>query len=214
MTHLPEAISKLISALGRLPGVGPKTATRLAFYLLNVPEEFNQELAGAVSNLKRNIRTCRVCYGVSETDECFVCADSRRNRKVICVVERVVDMLALENVGGYTGVYHVLGGVINPLDHIGPEDLKIAELIERIKVFAPPSGAADDLEIILATNPTMEGEATALYIKNLIQRMIGQWPKISDLRITRIGSGLPMGGDLEYADMATLAHAMAGRQVF
>jgi len=207
--QLPRAIDNLIKALGRLPGIGPKTASRLAFYLLNVPEAVAGELALAIGNVKKNTKVCRICFGVSETEVCGVCGDSRRNQRIICVVERMVDVLALENVGGYVGVYHVLGGVINPLEHVGPEDLKIGELILRITKITNSNNQLENdqnIEIILATNPTMEGEATALYIKKQVE-------SLPNIKVTRIGSGLPMGGDLEYADLATLAHAMAGRQV-
>lgn len=200
--RLPKAIEDVINYFERLPGVGPKSAGRLAFYLLNVPDYFNQEFGEAVINLKKKIKICQNCCSVSESDLCEVCSDVSRNKLQICVVEKALDIVAFEAIGGYRGVYHVLGGVINPLDHIGPEELKIDELIERVKKMD------DKVEIIMATNLTMEGEATALYIKNKIEEA-----NIKNITMmTRIGSGLPMGADLGYADQATLSRAMDGRR--
>lgn len=198
MTSLPRPITNLVNALGQLPGIGPKSATRLAFYLLTTPTSFVTNLAGAMISAKEKVKSCRQCFSVTEDELCQVCMDETRNKKIICVVERVVDMLAIESVGGYRGVYHVLGGVINPLEHIGPEDLKISELLGRL-------GEVE--ELVLAMNPTLEGEATALYIKRRLENL-----KLENLKITRIGSGLPMGADLEYADQATIARAMEGRR--
>lgn len=200
MASLPKPISNLIAAFERLPGIGPKSATRLVFYLLNAPQAYMTDFAKLLMELKNNIKICKVCFSVAEGDICLICADKTRNQRIICVVERAIDVMALENVGGYKGVYHVLGGVVNPLEHVGPEDLKISELIERID--------SEVGEIILATNPTMEGEATALYIKNKIENL-----KFKNLKITRIGSGLPMGSDMEFADPGTLSRAMEGRRV-
>lgn len=202
MTQLPKALRDLITAFERLPGIGPKSASRLGFYLLNTPERFNQELAGAVVNLKERIKICKQCFGVGEEELCAICSDRNRDEGLICVVERSIDVIAIEAVGGFKGVYHVLGGVVNPLERVGPEDLKINELILRINNLIKNK---DQIEIILATNPTMEGEATALYIKNKLQGF-------ESLKITRIGSGLPMGADMEYADQATLSRAMEGRK--
>jgi recombination protein RecR len=196
MAKLPRAVTELVNNLERLPGIGPKSATRLAFYLLTTPETYVNGLSETITKIKTDVKICQKCFSVSENDVCEICNDLGRNQKLICVVERVIDMVALENVGGYNGVYHVLGGSINPLEHVGPDDLKINELVSRVET----DGAE---EIILATNSTMEGEATALYIKK----------KIGDgVKITRIGSGLPIGADLEYADQATLARAMEGRR--
>ena len=197
MAQLPKAITNLVSVFERLPGIGPKSATRLAFYLLNTPLSFVEELSNDLIKLKKDIKICSVCYGVSESEVCDICSNERRNSKQICVVERAIDVMALENVGGFNGVYHVLGGVLNPLNHVGPEDLKISQLIDRID--------DSDLEIILATNPTMEGEATALYVRKKIREIN------EGIKITRIGSGLPMGADMEFADQATLSRAMEGR---
>lgn len=205
MASLPKAISNLVGVFERLPGIGPKSATRLAFYLLNAPESFVIEISKTLVKLKQEIKTCRVCFGVCEGEVCEICTDSQRNEKLICVVERAIDVIAIENVGGFKGVYHVLGGVINPLEHVGPEDIKINELLNRVRDWPRSGGASDNLEIILATNPTMEGEATALYIRKKLREISDQ------IRISRIGSGLPMGADLEFADQATLSRAMDGR---
>lgn len=196
MSILPKAITDLTNSFERLPGIGPKSANRLAFYLMNAPRSFGEDMAKNLLRVKDEVKVCRQCFGVSENDLCEICSDERRNKNMICVVERAIDVVALEKVGGYKGVYHVLGGVINPLDHVGPEDLKIEELLDRVQ-----SGNVE--EIILAMNPTMEGEATALYIKK----------KVGDhIKITRIGSGLPIGADLEFADQITLSRAMDGRR--
>ncbi|MDD4937758.1 MAG: recombination mediator RecR [Candidatus Shapirobacteria bacterium] len=205
MAEFPKGIKNLIAAFERLPGIGPKGATRLVFYLLNTPKTYVKELSDCLIKMKEEIKICQTCFSVSEQDICSICDDSRRNRGQICVVERAIDVMAIENMGGFKGVYHVLGGVINPLEHVGPEDLKIDELVERIKNFLSHSGGtADDLEVILATNPTMEGEVTALHIKKRLEGL--------KIKLSRIGSGLPMGADLEYADQATLSRAMDGRR--
>lgn len=200
MASLPRAISDLVGVFERLPGIGPKSATRLAFYLLNTPTSFVEEIATDLSRLKKEIKICDNCFGVSDSDTCGICSDDKRKTNLICVVERAIDVIALENVGNYGGVYHVLNGVINPLNHVGPEDLKIAELISRLSKIEGP------VEVILATNLTMEGEATALYLRKKIEGL-GK----SELKISRIGSGLPIGSDMEYVDMATLSRAMEGR---
>jgi len=203
---LPRAISDLINAFERLPGIGPKSASRLAFYLLNTPETYLSDFAGKLVGLKKGTKICRECFSVSENEVCQICADQKRDKGLICVVERAIDVVAIEKVGGYRGVYHVLGGVINPLEHVGPEDLKINELLERIK-------EAGETEIILAMNPTMEGEATALYLKKQIESKSQITNHKLQIKVTRIGSGLPMGADLEFADQATLARAMEGRRM-
>jgi recombination protein RecR len=201
MADFPKAIKDVITSFERLPGIGPKGAARLAFYLMNTPKTYVKELADCLIKMKDEIKICRTCFSVSEKDVCSICNDEKRNHLLICVVERAIDVMAIENMGGFKGTYHVLGGVINPLDHVGPDDLKINELVERVKNFDK------EMEIILATNPTMEGEATALYIKKKLEDL-----KIKNLKITRIGSGLPMGADLEYADQATLSRALDGRR--
>lgn len=197
VAQLPKAITNLVNIFERLPGIGPKSATRLAFYLLNTPLSFVEEMSTDLIKLKKEIKICRNCFSVSEDDICEICSDKTRNQDQICVVERAIDVMAIENLGGYKGVYHVLGGVINPLNHVGPDDLKIGELVDKIA-----NGKIS--EVILATNPTMEGEATALYIRKKID---------GKAKVTRIGSGLPMGADLEFADQATLSRAMDGRIV-
>jgi recombination protein RecR len=206
MATLPRAITDLVSIFERLPGIGPKSATRLAFYLLNTPISFVEEMSTDLIRLKKEIKICHQCFGVSEDELCSICRDTKRKTNIICVVEKAIDVIALENVGNYQGVYHVLNGVINPLNHIGPEDLKIDELLERITNYELriTNKSEQLLEIILATNLTMEGEATALYIKKKIESKF-------QIKISRIGSGLPIGSDMEYVDMATLSRAMEGR---
>jgi recombination protein RecR len=208
MAEFPKVIKDLINGFERLPGIGPKGASRLVFYLLNTPEAYVNDLAADLLKIKKDVKICKKCFSVSEKETCSICEDSSRNHHQICVVEKAIDVMAIENMGGFKGVYHVLGGVINPLEHVGSDDLKIDELIERIKsLLSRSSGTADDLEIILATNPTMEGEATALHIKKRLENF-----KVENLKVTRIGSGLPIGADLEYADQATLCRALDGRR--
>jgi len=199
MKKIPRALSEVIENFERLPSIGPKSAARLGFYLLAVPDGFADKLADSISNLKKRIKICRTCFGVGESDECEICKDVTRNRKIICVVERADEVLAVEAVGGFNGLYHVLGGVINPLEHVGPDDLKISELLERV--------VKNEIEeIILATNPTIEGEGTALYLKKKLEEnnFLG--------KISRIGSGLPMGAELGFADSVTLSRAFEGRR--
>lgn len=198
MAELPKSIKNLIGVFERLPGIGPKSASRLAFYLLNVPESYVAEMARSLMAIKKEVKICKNCYSVTENEVCEICSDEKRDKKIICVVERAIDVMAIESIGGFNGVYHVLGGVVNPLEHVSPDDLKIDELISRV---------TDGMEIILATNPTMEGEATALYIKKKLEDLSGK-----NIKISRIGSGLPMGADLEYADQATLSRALEGRR--
>lgn len=192
-------MSEVIENFERLPGIGPKSAARLGFYLLSVPDNFNEKLSGSIADLKKKIKICKTCFGVGEEDECEICQDESRNKKLICVVERADEVLAVEAVGGFNGVYHVLGGVINPLDHVGPDDLKINELLNRVE-----SNGIE--EIILATNPTIEGEGTALYIKKKLEGIAYAG------KLTRIGSGLPMGAELGFADSVTLSRAFEGRR--
>jgi len=203
LASLPKVITDLVGVFERLPGIGPKSATRLVFYLVNAPESFVNNFSQRLLDLKSKIKICEKCYGVSETDICSICADKSRDNHVIWVVERAIEVVALENVGGVKGVYHVLGGLVNPLDHVGPEDIRINELIERLKEFRDDD---KEIEVVLAVSPTMEGEATSMYIKK----------KIDDLgknvKITRIGSGLPIGADLEFADQATLSRSMENRR--
>ncbi len=197
---IPKAIQSVIESFERLPGVGPKTAQRLTFYLLHVPQGELDRFANSVANLKANTVMCSTCYSVDETDPCSICSDLQRDHSVVCVVEQPLDVLALEKSGKYHGIYHVLHGKIDPLNNIGPDEIYIQQLLERIK--DPASGIE---EIILATNPTMEGEATAMYISKQLK------VQNEKLKVTRIGRGLPTGADLEYADPTTLERAMEGR---
>lgn len=195
---IPKAIQATIESFEKLPGVGPKTAQRLTFYLLHVPQYELDKFAKSLTELKTNTTICSNCFIVGEKDPCEICEDRERNQDVICVVEDPLDVLALERGGKYRGVYHVLHGRIDPLNNIGPDEIYIAQLLKRL-------GKSDISEVILATNPTMEGEATAMYIDKQIKGL-GQ-----EIKITRIGRGLPMGADLEYADEITLQRALEGR---
>jgi recombination protein RecR len=197
LAYYPEPLARLIEALQRLPGIGPKTAQRLAFFLLKRPADEVQGLAEALSQLKAAIVHCSVCFNVTQDDPCRICLDPHRDARSLCVVEEPNDLLALEKSGGFRGRYHVLLGALSPLDGIGPEDLKVRELLVRLE-----SDAVE--EIILATNPSVEGEATAIYLAKLLKPLAP--------RITRIARGLPVGGDLEYADEVTLAKALEGRR--
>jgi len=199
MAVLPEPVQDLIDAFQRLPGIGPKTASRLAFYLLRAPDEISTRLAEALFGLKRDTSFCPVCFNITLAGQpmCEICASSERDETSLCVVEEPLDVLVLEHTGAFKGRYHVLMGVLSPIDGIGPDDLKIRPLLERLK-----SGKIK--EVILATNPSMEGDATALYLK---QQMAPY-----GLHLTRLARGLPVGGDLEYADQNTLLRALSGRQ--
>ncbi|RJQ36270.1 recombination protein RecR [Candidatus Microgenomates bacterium] len=214
---IPKAIQNLIESFERLPGIGPKTAQRLTFYLLHVPQGELDRFALALQALKKNTILCSTCFTIGESNPCVICSDEERDKSLICVVEQPLDVLALEKNGKYKGLYHVLHGKIDPLNNIGPDEIYIKPLLERIKNYELRSGEGKTLEVILATNPTMEGEATAMYlskqISNLI-RSIGSG-QISNLpKVTRIGRGLPIGADLEYADETTLQRAMEGRQEY
>lgn len=202
---VPKAVEKLISSFEKLPGIGPKTAQRLTFYLLHVPQRELDSFSDAVKNLKTKTKVCSICFNVGERDPCEVCSDSNRDRSIICVVEEPLDVAALERSDIFHGLYHVLHGRIEPLRNIGPEELHINDLLPRL-------GDGRISEIILATNPTMEGEATAMFITKLVRERLGN--KAKSITITRIGRGLPVGGDLEYADDVTLARAIEGRREF
>ncbi len=197
MAYYPEPVARLIEALQRLPGIGPKTAQRLTFFLLKRPPDEVRELAESLTAVKEKISYCRVCFNVTDDDPCRICADPARDGRLICIVEEPNDLLAMERTGEFRGRYHVLLGALSPLDGIGPEDLKVRELLARLD-------AGGTTEVILATNPNVEGEATALYLAKLL-RPLG-------VRVTRIARGLPVGGDLEYADQVTLAKALEGRR--
>ena len=197
MAYYPEPVARLIEALQRLPGIGPKTAQRLTFYMLKRPHDEVRELGQALLAVKEKITYCRICFNVTDEDPCRICDDPRRDPHVICVVEEPNDLLAMERTGEYKGRYHVLLGALSPLEGIGPDDIKVRELLQRLDAGGPG-------EVILATNPNVEGEATALYLARLL-RPLG-------VRITRIARGLPVGGDLEYADQVTLSKALEGRR--
>jgi recombination protein RecR len=190
-------IQDLIEEFGRLPGVGPKGAQRIAFHLLTVDIADAERLANAIRAVKQRVRFCRRCFNVSEFDECRICRDTRRDPTVLCVVEEPRDVLAIEKTNEFRGRYHVLGGAISPIDGVGPDQLRIRELITRI-------GEENVSEVVLATNPNIEGEATASYLSKLLKTL--------EIKISRIASGLPVGGDLEYADEVTLGRAFAGRR--
>ncbi len=197
MAYYPEPVARLIEALQQLPGIGPKTAKRLTFFLLKRAPAEARELAESLVAVKDRIVYCRTCFNVTDEDPCRICADPGRDARLLCVVEEPNDLLAMERTGEYRGRYHVLLGALSPLDGVGPDDLKVRELLARLD-----AGGTD--EVILATNPNVEGEATALYLAKLL-RPLG-------LRVTRIARGLPVGGDLEYADQVTLSKALEGRR--
>ena len=190
-------VARLVDEFHKLPGIGPKTAQRLTYYLIRMPDEQAQSLAEAIVAVKERIILCSQCYNLTESDPCTICSDPSRDQTCVCVIEEALDVLALERTRAYKGLYHVLHGVISPLNGIGPDDLKIQPLLGRIR-------AGTIQEVILATNPNLEGEATSMYIHRLISPL--------GLKITRPARGLPMGGDLEYADDATLSQAIEGRQ--
>lgn len=199
MPILPEPVQNLITAFERLPGVGPKSASRLTFHLLRAPEEASLKLAEALTALRSSTAFCSQCFNITSAgrERCEICSNTDRDESQVCVVEEPLDVLALERTAGFMGQYHVLHGALSPIEGVGPEDLKLKPLFERVK-----SGVVK--ELILATNPSMEGDATALYIKQQLMA--------APVRITRLARGLPVGGDLEYADQNTLLRALAGRQ--
>lgn len=192
-----NVISRLVGELSRLPGIGRKTAERLAYYILKENEQFAQNLARAILEVKQRVKFCSVCGNMTEIDPCGICTDPRRNRKTVCVVEEPKDIWAIEKSGAYIGVYHVLMGALSPLDGIGPEKLRIHELLQRVQ-----KGEVE--EVIIATDPNIEGDATAIYLSKLLKPL--------NVAVTRIASGLPVGGDLEYADAVTLSKALSGRR--
>jgi len=194
-----KSLERLISALHRLPGIGPKSAQRLAFYILRSPREEANELAQAITAAKEKMKSCSICGNITDSDPCYICDDAMRDRTTICVVEQPQDIFAFEKTGQYKGTYHVLMGALSPLDGIGPDDLKIKELIGRTE-------KRDVKEVIIATNPNVEGEATATYLSRLIKPL--------GIKVTRLAQGVPIGGDLEYADEVTLAKALEGRREF
>jgi recombination protein RecR len=209
MQPLAEPVSNLIDALCKLPGIGPKTATRLTYFLLRSDESIALNLAEALAGLKARTLFCDECHNIADSNPCAICANGQRDHSLICVVEEPLDVQAVERTGEYKGVYHVLHGAISPVEGVGPEDLKIGELLQRIQRSSSPGQPSDAVphvpvtELLLATNPNLEGEATAMYISRLIKPL--------GIRVTRLARGLPMGGDLEYADEVTLGRALAGR---
>lgn len=194
---IPQSVTQLIEAFSRLPGVGPKTASRLTYYLLRAPDELSQTLSAALADLKSKTRYCSICFNITEQDPCPICRDESRDASQVVVVEEPLDVLAVERTGAYQGRYHVLHGAISPVEGIGPEDLKIRELVARVE-------GGTVREVIIATNPGMEGDATAMYV----QRELAP----TGVRVTRLARGLPTGGDLEYVDSVTLLRALQGRQ--
>lgn len=204
--RLPKAVRDLTESFEKLPGIGPKTAQRLTFYLLHVPQDQLDSFAASLTGLKQNTLLCSICKNVDETDPCSVCSDRSRDQSLVMVVEQPLDLLAMERTGKYKGMYHVLHGAINPLENIGPDEIFIGELVKRVKEYD-----LEIKEIILATNPTMEGEATAMYIK----RALGELGNgTGNIKITRLGVGIPTGADVEYADDVTLKYAIEGRREF
>ncbi len=199
MLKLPSSLERLINEFGKLPGIGPKSAQRLAFFILKKDDIDIAGFSEAIKNLKSDITFCTQCHNMAETDPCSICADSNRDRSIICVVEEPLDALAIDKTGQFKGLFHVLGGVLNPMEGIGPDKLNIQSLVARIKDMGTK-------EVIIATNPTLEGETTAMHIARAL--------KDTDVSVTRIARGLPMGGDLEYADEITLSRALEGRRTF
>jgi recombination protein RecR len=199
MPRLPSSLEKMINEFAKLPGIGQKSAQRLAFYLLKRDNIDLNSLADAISNLKQGVVFCSQCHNMVETDPCSTCTDDRRDREIICVVEEPLDALAIDKTGQFNGLFHVLGGVLNPMEGIGPEQLNIESLKKRVTDLGV-------MEIIVATNPTLEGETTAMHLARIM--------KDSGIKITRIARGLPMGGDLEYADEITLSRALEGRREY
>ncbi|MCK9216476.1 MAG: recombination mediator RecR [Firmicutes bacterium] len=197
MSYYAAPIAKLIDAFAKLPGIGNKTAQRLAFYLLNMPMKDAEELANAITNARKSVRYCEVCCNITDKVKCNICSDLKRDDSIICIVEDPRDVVAMERTKEFKGLYHVLHGAISPMDDIGPSDIRIRELLDRLK--------GDKVrEIILATNPNIEGEATAMYISRIVKPL--------GVKATRIAHGVPVGGDLEYADEVTLMKALEGRR--
>jgi recombination protein RecR len=209
MQPLAEPVSNLIDAFCKLPGIGPKTAPRLVYFLLRSDETIATDLAKALGDLKSRTLFCRECHNIADSDPCAICANAQRDHSLICVVEEPLDVQAIERTREFNGVYHVLHGAISPVEGVGPEELKIGELLQRIQLSSASASDQDGVprmpvrELLLATNPNLEGEATAMYISRLVKPL--------GIRVTRLARGLPMGGDLEYADEVTLGRALAGR---
>lgn len=207
MSILPKAVSKVIESFQRLPGIGPKSAQRLAFYLLHVPQDELDGFAKSLTGLRANTVLCSVCKNVAEGDPCTICSNPSRDRSIICVVEQPTDVLSIERTGKFTGLYHVLHGSIDPLNNIGPDEIYIADLIKRVTHSSSPI-----TEIILALNSNMEGEATSMYITKQLSAISHQQSAIP--KVTRLAHGLPIGADIEYADEVTLSRALEGRREY
>jgi len=203
---VPKSVANSIEAFESLPGIGPKTAARLTYYLLHAPDSLVQKLSEALSELKVKTKICSVCQNITEVDPCEICDDLQRDQSIICVVEDPLDVWAIEKSASFDGLYHVLHGVIAPLDNIGPEDLRINELLKRLRDPSTSSGRSPVKEIVLATNPSMEGEATAMYIQRLVKPL--------GVNITRIARGIPIGAEIEYADEVTVRRALEGRKEY
>jgi recombination protein RecR len=197
MSTFPKPVAKLIDELSRLPGIGAKSAQRLAFHLLNVEEDDAVRLSESILEARRKIKYCSKCFNMTDVDPCYICANNKRDQKLLCVVETPKDVIAMEKTKEFTGLYHVLHGAISPIDGIGPEDIRLRELIIRLQ-------SEPVEEVILATNPTIEGEATAMYVSKLLAA--------TDILVTRLAHGIPVGGDIEFADEVTLAKALSGRR--
>ena len=196
MSSFPESVLNLIDRFARFPGIGKKTAQRMAFQVMKADNVHAAELAESIMNVKSKIKFCTICGGITEIDPCHICSDPKRTQEIICVVEEAQDIFIFERAGTYRGVYHVLGGILSPLDGIGPDSLNINKLIDRVK---------DGTEVVLATNPSVEGDTTALYINKLFEN--------KDIKITRLARGIPIGSAIEYTDEATLTRALEGRTV-
>lgn len=207
MSLLPKSLSRVIESFERLPGVGPKTAQRLAFYLFHVPKESLDQFAQSLKDLKSYTVLCSICKNVTEQDPCVICAHPARDQQLFCVVEQPTDVLSIEKTGKFQGVYHVLHGSIDPLNNIGPDEIYLADLIKRLSKLD-----AGSVEVILAMNPNMEGEATAMYITRQINELAANGSKT--IKVTRLAHGLPVGADIEYADEVTLSRALEGRREY
>lgn len=201
MNIYPSYLQRLIESFSRFPGIGEKTAARFSFYLLKLPQKELDELAELIKNLRLKTKSCAICHNFSETDPCSICCDQKRTKNIICVVNKPQDLVVIEKSGQYKGLYHVLGGVLNPLNNITPENLNVKSLIERIK-----NSNATINEIIISLNPDIEGETTTLYLNKLLKKYFPQ------IRVTRLARGLPMGSDIEYADDITISNALNGRK--
>ncbi len=201
MQTIAEPVSQLIDAFSALPGIGPKSASRLAYYILRADAAVAHNLAQALENLKANTLFCSVCFNIADRDPCVICSSGERDGSVVCVVEEPLDVQAIERTGEFKAMYHVLHGAISPIEGVGPDNLRVAELLQRIQTAEKKGNPIT--EVLLATNPNLEGEATAMYIARLIKPL--------GIRVTRLARGLPMGGDLEYADELTLGRALLGR---